>query len=57
MPQYEVTFSRTELIAFVIEAQSPQEAEDGYLAGGDEVASQTTNITIVAVELATPSGT
>lgn len=49
MAEYEVIVTRTELITFVVEADSAADAEDRYLGEGDEVASRTDTITIQSI--------
>lgn len=52
MALYEVTASRTESIMFVVDADSPEDAEARYLIDGDEVASKTVELSVGTVQLA-----
>lgn len=49
MPTYEVTVSRTEMIAFQITAESPLDAENRCLSDGKETGSKTTDCSVVSV--------
>lgn len=50
MPVYEVTVTRTETIIFSLTAADRAEAEANYLWDGDEVASETTHLSVLNVE-------
>lgn len=49
--RFTVVVDRTELISYVVEARTAQEAEDTYLGDGDETMSRTLDTTIVSVSL------
>jgi hypothetical protein len=50
MPRYKVVILRSEWIEYEIDAESPDDARARYLADGEEVDSETTDLSIDSVE-------
>lgn len=50
MPEYDVTFLRTESITMRLRARNERDARERFLSDGDEIEARTLDLTVTDVE-------